>query len=219
MVVNTAEQESTKRKLPVLLFDVMDTLIRDPFYEDMPKFFKLTLKELFAVKHPTAWIEFETGLISEGELLSKFFKDGRDFDLTGLKDCAYEGYRWIEGCEDLLRRVQEAGYEAHAFTNYPHWYKMIEEKLSLSRYLDWTFVSCHTGRRKPDLEAFMEAATTLGLEPQDCVFIDDRLKNVEAAQAVGMAGILFESASSLEVELEKLGISLESQPLQPSLPL
>lgn len=28
-----------KRKLPVLLFDVMDTIVRDPFYQDIPAFF------------------------------------------------------------------------------------------------------------------------------------------------------------------------------------
>jgi len=28
-----------KRKLPVLLFDIMDTIVRDPFYEDVPAFF------------------------------------------------------------------------------------------------------------------------------------------------------------------------------------
>lgn len=30
---------SEKRKLPILLFDVMDTLVRDPFYQDVPAFF------------------------------------------------------------------------------------------------------------------------------------------------------------------------------------
>lgn len=31
---------SPKRKLPVLLFDVMDTIVRDPFYHDVPAFFR-----------------------------------------------------------------------------------------------------------------------------------------------------------------------------------
>lgn len=33
---------SKQRKLPVLLFDVMDTIVRDPFYEDIPAFFGYT---------------------------------------------------------------------------------------------------------------------------------------------------------------------------------
>lgn len=31
--------DAPKRKLPVLLFDVMDTIVRDPFYQDIPTFF------------------------------------------------------------------------------------------------------------------------------------------------------------------------------------
>ena len=53
--------------------------MRDPFYDEVPKFFDMTLKELYSVKHPTAWVEFERGQISEDALASKFFKDGRGF--------------------------------------------------------------------------------------------------------------------------------------------
>lgn len=32
--------DSSRRKLPIFLFDVMDTLVRDPFYENVPAFFR-----------------------------------------------------------------------------------------------------------------------------------------------------------------------------------
>lgn len=44
--------------------------------------------------------------------------------------------------EDLLARLKAADYEMHALSNYPSWYLNIEKKLVLSKYLDWTFVSC-----------------------------------------------------------------------------
>ncbi|XP_022854180.1 flavin mononucleotide hydrolase 1, chloroplatic isoform X2 [Olea europaea var. sylvestris] len=130
------------RKLPILLFDVMDTIVRDPFYHDIPAFFGLSMKELLECKHPTAWIEFEKGLINEMELARKFFKDGRSFDLEGLKSCMRTGYSYIEGVEELLQALKKNRYEMHAFTNYPIWYKIIEDKLKLSSYFSWTFCSC-----------------------------------------------------------------------------
>jgi hypothetical protein len=30
----------------VLLFDVMDTVVYDPFFQEMPKFFNITFKEV-----------------------------------------------------------------------------------------------------------------------------------------------------------------------------
>ena len=31
---------STTQNLPILLFDIMDTIVRDPFYHDVPAFFR-----------------------------------------------------------------------------------------------------------------------------------------------------------------------------------
>ena len=82
---------------PVLLLDVMDTLIQDPFFEHMPRYFGLTFKELMASKHPTAWVEFEKGLIDEAELFSKFFSDGRKFDGDGLVQHMIQHYQVRSG--------------------------------------------------------------------------------------------------------------------------
>lgn len=195
-------------KPPVLLLDVMGTLVRDPFYEDIPAFFGMTMKELLATKHPTAWIEFECGHLTEEELSRKFFADGRPVNIEGLKECMSKGYIYLDGVEELLQRLLSAGFTMHAFSNYPCWYTMIEDKLQLSNYMPWTFVSCHMGMRKPESEIYIEAARQLRLEPSSCVFVDDRRKNVEAAIAVGMRGIVFQDAKQLEKELVALGCSL-----------
>lgn len=75
---------SNSKQTPVLLLDVMDTIVTDPFFEHMPRFFNLTFKELLAAKHPTAWVEFENDMITEDELFVKFFADGRQFDGQAL---------------------------------------------------------------------------------------------------------------------------------------
>ncbi|XP_010539484.1 PREDICTED: uncharacterized protein LOC104813550 [Tarenaya hassleriana] len=199
---------SGKRKLPVLLFDVMDTIVRDPFYEDVPAFFRMPMKELLERKHPTAWFEFEEGLIDEDELIGKFFKDGRDFDLEGLKECMRSGYSYLDGMQQLLHALRDDDYEIHAFTNYPVWYEMIEEKLKLSAYLSWTFCSCTIGKRKPDPDFYLKVVKHLGVEPCDCIFIDDRLKNVDSARQIGMVGIRFENAETLKEDLARHGVEI-----------
>ena len=56
--------------------------------------------------------------------------------------------------EQLLRELKFRGHDLHLFTNYPDWYRFVEERTELSRYAPWTFVSCQHGVRKPDPEAF-----------------------------------------------------------------
>ncbi|KAG7590902.1 HAD-like superfamily [Arabidopsis suecica] len=199
---------SRKRKLPILLFDVMDTIVRDPFYHDVPAFFGMPMKELLECKHPMAWIEFEKGLIDEEELARKFFIDGRDFDLEGLKECMRSGYSYLVGMQELLHTLAAHDFEIHAFTNYPIWYNIIEDKLKLSAYLSWTFCSCISGKRKPDPDFYREVVGHLGVEPCDCIFIDDRPTNVKCAIEIGMGGLCFQNAESLAKDLSHLGIDL-----------
>ncbi|XP_038889795.1 flavin mononucleotide hydrolase 1, chloroplatic [Benincasa hispida] len=209
--------DKTSRKLPVLLFDIMDTLVRDPFYDDVPAFFRMPMEELLELKHPTVWIEFEKGLIDEAELEKRFFKDERPIDFEGLKNCMISGYSYLEGIEELLIALKEKNYEIHAFTNYPIWYEMIEEKLKISKYLSWTFCSCKNGKRKPDPEFYLEALRHLKVEPASCIFVDDRKKNVEAAKEVGIIGLHFRSADLLFQDLCLLGLDIS--PDEPRLKL
>ncbi|XP_059628681.1 flavin mononucleotide hydrolase 1, chloroplatic [Cornus florida] len=202
------DNNNPTRRLPILLFDVMDTLVRDPFYQDIPAFFRMSLKELIECKHPTAWIEFEKGLIDEMELASKFFKDGRPFDLAGLKKCMINGYSYLEGVEGLLHDLKQSNYEMHTFTNYPIWYKMIEDKLKLSTYLSWTFCSCISGKRKPEPDFYLEVLRHLDIDPASCIFIDDRMQNVEAAIDAGIIGLQFKNADLLRQDLSRLGIDM-----------
>ncbi|XVF56494.1 hypothetical protein PTKIN_Ptkin06aG0125700 [Pterospermum kingtungense] len=207
-MVNSLNNETNTRKLPVLLFDIMDTIVRDPFYHDIPAFFGMSLKELIECKHPTAWVEFENGVINEEELARKFFKDGRPFDLEGLKDCIRRGYSYIEGVEQLLQALRQNNYEMHAFTNYPVWYKIIEDKLKISNYLSWTFCSCMYGKRKPDPDFYLAVLEHLKVDPASCIFIDDRIKNVEAAVGVGITGLHFKNADLLREGLVQLGVDI-----------
>ncbi|WVZ52077.1 hypothetical protein U9M48_003170 [Paspalum notatum var. saurae] len=203
-----AEAAAQPRKFPVLLFDVMDTLVRDPFYNHIPAFFQMSMNELLESKHPTAWSEFEKGLIDENELAKKFFKDGRSIDLEGLKECMVRAYEYVDGVEDILCTLKKNNYEMHAFTNYPVWYQLIEDKLKLSKYLSWTFCSCRTGIRKPSPEFYLHAVDHLDVDPASCIFIDDRMVNIEAALSVGMVGLQFKSAEMLQKELCTLGVEL-----------
>ena len=191
---------------PILLLDVMDTLVREPFHEVMPRFFGMTSAELIAAKHPTTWVEFEGGEIDEAEFLARFFRDGRAFDHAAFKRTVRDSYGWLPGMEALLEELSAGGYAIHALSNYPPWFRMIEERLGLSRFLEWSFVSCLTGVRKPDPRAFSGAVAALGVAPGECLFVDDRERNCAAARELGLPSVRFTSARELRDELVRRGL-------------
>ena len=175
-----------------LLWDLMDTLVSDPFFRHMPEFFGMSLEELIQQKHPTAWVEFERGEIDEAELAGKFFADGRRFDLAAFKEHIATGYAWLDGMHELVRELHDHGVPMHLLSNYPPWYRLCTDRLDLTRYVPPTFVSCNTGVRKPDPEAYLGPCRELGVAPDACLFVDDREKNCAAARAVGMPAFRFQ---------------------------
>ncbi len=190
----------------VLFFDVMDTLVYNPFFKEIPAFFGFTHEQLLDLKDPTAWEEFERGEITEAEYFRRCFADGAQFDHEGFRACVDGAYRWVTGMEEQISELHAQGYEMHALSNYPEWYQVIENRLRLSRYLQWSFVSCKTGIRKPSREAYVNAASGVARPPEACLLIDDSLENCAGAQAVGMPAIPFREAVALRCEFIQRGI-------------
>lgn len=192
---------------PILLYDVMGTLVSEPFFEAVPQFFGMPLEELYRVKDRHSWVDFERGFIDEATHAERFFTDRRAWDVDGLKAAMTAHYEWLDGMEALCRRLRRAGYAQHTLSNYPVWYRLIEDKLRISEHVDWTFVSCHMGFRKPAREAYDFVVDTLGVDAEDCIFIDDRPDNVQGAEAVGMRGLLRVDTPSLIRDLVALGVA------------
>lgn len=196
----------TQDRPQVLLLDVMDTLVYDPFAVELPAFFDMDIPSLLAVKHPTAWQEFERGHIDEATFYARFFTDGRVVDGEALRATMQAAYRWLDGVPALLAELKAVGVPMYALSNYPIWWQLIEDKLELSRYLDWSFVSCHTGHRKPEAAAYLHVASALDVPPTRCLFVDDRGSNCKAAVEVGMSAIKFTSADALRAALVAHGL-------------
>lgn len=192
----------------VLLWDVMDTIVRDPFRSAMPEYLGITFEAMLRDKHPTAWVDFETGLLDEAQFGARFYADGRGIDAGGLLRHIRRHYRYLDGVEPLLAELRAQGVAMHVLSNYPCWYRAIEEETGLSRYVPWTFVSCHTGLRKPDTRCFMHVIRALGVAASDCVLIDDRSTNCDGARAVGMEALRFDGdVASLREGLSLLGVT------------
>ncbi|MGF1508975.1 MAG: HAD family hydrolase [Myxococcota bacterium] len=191
----------------VVLWDVMGTLVTEPFLEAMPKHFGMSFSDMVAAKDKLSWIDFEHGLIDEETYCERFFADRRPIDREALKKTMRASYALLPGVESMLRELAAAGFRQYALSNYSEWYKLIEEATGLSRYIGWDFVSCRTGHRKPQPDAYRVPLKSLAVQPDECVFIDDRQKNIDAARDLGLHAILrTPSAEQLRRELVDLGL-------------
>jgi HAD superfamily hydrolase (TIGR01509 family) len=69
---------------------------------------------------------------------------------------------------------------------------------------DAAVVSGEVGMAKPDVDIYLFTAGQLGLEPGECVFVDDLAVNVRGAAKAGMVGVHHTSLPATVAELEVL---------------
>lgn len=67
-------------------------------------------------------------------------------------------------------------------------------------------ISGDVGLMKPDTAIYHRVLEQAAMPAESAIFIDDRPVNIAAAQAIGMAGIVFESAGQLARQLTELGL-------------
>jgi putative hydrolase of the HAD superfamily len=84
----------------------------------------------------------------------------------------------------------------------------IEHTLKLHHLFDDIISSAVVNLAKPDERIYRLAAERLSLPPEECVFIDDLDRNVDAARAIGMSAIHFRvhEGDNLANQLAELGI-------------
>lgn len=92
-------------------------------------------------------------------------------------------------------------------TNENH-YSWIQQNYDVSRHFDELILSYEIGHAKPDLAIYSEVMSRSGLEPAQCLFVDDLEDNIAAARSVGMKAVLFTSPDALRRELVNYGVDL-----------
>lgn len=188
----------------VVAFDVMDTVLRDPFREALTAGTGLPLEEVLRRRDPGAWPAFERGELTEEEYFATY--GDLPVDREAFHAARRAGYRWLPGMRELL--LDLAGHAVRATaSNYPVW---IEELAStwLADCFDVFVASHHLGARKPERAFYLRLCGELDAAPEAVLFVDDREANVEAARSADLRAHRFTTADDLRGRLRTEGVPL-----------
>ena len=113
----------------------------------------------------------------------------------------------VPGTAALVRALHAAGVPQWGLTNWSHeLYPHAPRMFDVLALLDDVVVSGTEGLAKPDPRVYELLVARTGRPLADLVFVDDRPDNVEAARALGMAGLVFTGADVLRADLRGLGL-------------
>ena len=115
----------------------------------------------------------------------------------------------IDGSLQLLHRLKAQGMPLYVLSNWSAetWPRAVE-RFDFLELFDGMVISGLEGVAKPEPEIY-QRLERFGIALERAVFIDDRLENIKAANALGMTGILFTGPEALAAELSALGLLVE----------
>jgi 2-haloacid dehalogenase len=113
----------------------------------------------------------------------------------------------LTGTVEIMKELRQSGYPLYGLSNwsaetFPH----VRRKYDFFNLLDDMVISGEVGHVKPHPEIFQILLDRIGKPARECLFIDDVLANIQQAQKLGFAAILFQSPEQLRLRLIDLQI-------------
>ncbi len=105
---------------------------------------------------------------------------------------------------DLIRELRSSGLKIGLLSNSWGGAEDGYPRDILAELFDATVISGLVGMRKPEERIFRLAADQLGLEPAECVFVDDMEGNITAASALGFGVVYHKDPAVTKAELLEL---------------
>lgn len=126
-----------------------------------------------------------------------------------LHECVHGWYRHrqtIPGTNDLVARLHGAGYGCYLLSNAGTNFMAFKDDIPAFSHMDGWVVSAFVHLMKPDPRIYRLLTDEYGLEPSECLFVDDNADNVRGAEVAGMRGHLFTTPEALEADLRARGL-------------
>ena len=178
-----------EQKMKTIILDMYGVIMKDTgdgFYSFVNRFFpNLPVEKIYPI-----WDKADIGKISSLEIFKEIGFCG---DLAKIEKSYLDTVEINEGFYDFANAAKKSCKLALISNDSSEWSKYLCEKYDLNKYFDVITISGDVKMRKPDERIFKLTIDQLNSHPTECTYIDDRRFNLEAAQAIGMDAILFNS--------------------------
>jgi len=124
--------------------------------------------------------------------------------LQGVRRDFFGGDRLDEALVNYIRSLRpryKTGLLSNAWSDLRHY---LENHWHVADAFDDLVISAEVGLAKPDARIYQLAVERLAVAPEQAVFVDDYLDNVEAARAAGLHAIHFRGLEQSRAELDRV---------------
>ena len=184
--------------IKAVIFDIGRVLIQFEWDAFVHRLFDSETAERVAAAtwHNPVWNELDMGILSVEEVLRLFTQSAPDCAaeirtaFARIGECALKqpyAISWIDG-------LKAQGLQVYYLSNYfPYLIEQCPQILDFIPHTDGGIFSYQEHLTKPDPEIYLRLLQRYHLQPAECLFIDDKQINTEAAERLGMQAFRFES--------------------------
>ncbi len=136
------------------------------------------------------------------EAIGKHFgKDGQELEKL-IRDF-WEGDRLDDSLLGFLKSTRPQYKTALLSNAWDNLRGMLEDEWKIADVFDELIISAEVGLAKPDHRIYTLTLDRLGVAPEQAVFVDDFIENVDAARWIGMHSVHFRSVPQALADLER----------------
>lgn len=151
------------------------------------------------------WADFDLGLLSKQKVMERMGEEFPDYreDLNWFLENANLMPVERPKVWEIFSSLKEKGYRIYLLSNYSQELFEIHTKgADFLEMIDGKVVSYEIQIAKPDERIYQHLFDKYHIKPEESVFFDDRIENVEAAVKLGMTGVQVLSEEQLLGELK-----------------
>lgn len=157
------------------------------------------------------WCEVDRGVWTDEQLLNAFIQN--DPGIEKELRIVFESFEGMVTIRDYaipwVQELKAKGYQIWYLSNFSYKVEVeCADCLAFLPYMDGGILSYQDKLIKPDHAIYELLLSRYGLKAEECVFLDDTLANVEAAEEVGIHGIHFTTKEQAVADLRKLGVNV-----------
>ena len=193
--------------IDTVIFDIGNVLV-DFAWEDFLREHGAADEDFVKIADATVrssdWSEFDRGVLSDDEVIDLFVSNDPSMgnkitdiftDLRGIVTKRDYAIGWINELKSKGKKVLVlSNFSKSAEHDNP-------EAMSFLKAVDGGILSYKDKVIKPDPAIYKLLIERYGLNPQNCVFIDDTQKNLDAAEKFGINTILFTEIGQVREKL------------------
>ncbi|MEK7095981.1 MAG: HAD family phosphatase [Patescibacteria group bacterium] len=201
-------------KITIIIFDLGNTVLTNDWHvpqhrleKAFVEYFNISMENMENAWHK-CWPRFSLGKMTEEEFWQDFLRQAgaENIGILQARKIWSSHQKPIESMLDLLVKLKQ-NYKLAALTTISReWLDYKIQKFELNKYFDVIVSSGYSGFGKDNPRIYDLIIDKLGVNPENCLLIDDSEAVIELAHKKNIQTILFTGQRNLETKLEKMGV-------------